>query len=215
MAAGCGQAEPKGTCVLDVVDKNTPVRGPADAWVTMVEFSDFQCPYCRRASDTLDELATAYPDDLRLIFRHFPLPQHASALNAAIAAQCVQTQDPQPSGRFWDMAAFLFANQNALSDSDLAAYAAQLALDMDAWNQCFTSRATLAGIQADQQAGNDALVTGTPTFFVNGKRLVGALPIADFRAAIDDAIAQATASGISRSGYYTQLLNEGCKVEQP
>ncbi|MBN1961765.1 MAG: DsbA family protein [Deltaproteobacteria bacterium] len=205
----CQQVEPIGECVLSIAS-DSPTRGPEDAWVTMVEFSDFQCSYCREANNTIKELLDTYPDDLRLVFRHFPLPQHKFAYNAAIAAQCAQ-----PQNRFWEMAAILFAHQSALSNDDLASYAQQAELDIDLWNQCFTERQSFSRISADKNDATMALVSATPTFFINGKRLVGSLPLAEFKTEIDKAIAIASTSGASRDEYYPMLLNKGCKVEQP
>jgi protein-disulfide isomerase len=165
-----------------------PFMGPEDAPVTIVEFSDFQCPYCERAAvDVLPQVFAEYGDQVRLVYRDFPLTQiHPQALPAAIAAECADDQ-----GKFWEYHDLLFANQSALDDASLEAYAGQLGLDQTAFDQCFSTQTPLEEIQGDYQDALSYGVSGTPTFFVNGVRVSGAQPFSVFQAIIDQVLAQA------------------------
>jgi protein-disulfide isomerase len=184
---------------------DSPTRGPADAWVTMVEFADFQCPYCGRATATLSDLEIAYPTDLRLVFKHFPLSFHPHAMDAALAAECAREQD-----RFWEMHDLLFAHQARLEMTDLESYAGQAGVDLDVWRGCFASDAPRGRIAADKELGLEAGISGTPTFFVNGEVIEGAAPTADFRRLIDAVLATAEASGVAREDYYAGLEGNAC-----
>jgi len=179
-----------------------PQRGPADAWVTMVEFSDFECPFCQAAEPTLVQLSTEYGSDLRLVYRHLPLPQHPHARPAAIASECAFAQGED---RFWELHDRLFTS-HALDDAALAAQAADAGVDVAAWTTCLASAAPGAAVDADVAAAIAAGVSGTPTFFVNGAPLEGNQPIGTFRAAIDRARADASGSGIPRADYYDRAV---------
>lgn len=208
LACGCSQAPSSpprtGLCYLAVGD--APVRGPMDAWVTMVEFSDFQCPYCGAAEPTVRALLTEYSTDLRLVYRHFPLSRHVNALPAAIAAWCAGEQD-----QFWEMHNLLFANQSALASSELALYATTLGLDMTAWQACVAGDAAPAAVAADVALGNAAGIGGTPSFFINGEYVVGAQPQGYFESVIDAALATAQASGLTQATFYDQSVTTvGC-----
>lgn len=157
-----------------------PARGPADAKVTIVEFSDFQCPFCSRGAATVDEVVKAYGDRVRLVFRHFPLPSHAQAGKAAEASLCADDQ-----GRFWAFHDELFANQQALEPADLERYARELGLDADRFSNCLASGEKAPQVAADLEAGKAAGVNSTPSFFVNGRPLQGAVPLQAFKDAID------------------------------
>ncbi len=159
-------------------------RGPENAPVTIVEFSDFECPYCGRATPTIQELLAKYPDEVRFYYRHLPLPSHSHARAAATAAICAQVQ-----GKFWTYHDTLFANQNALGDDDLRRYAEQVELDLDQFDACLASPETAARIDEDLAAAEELGVTGTPVFFVNGIRLKGAQPIAKFVQLIEEELA--------------------------
>lgn len=190
--------EPSGPVPVPV--DGAPVTGPADAWVTVVEFADFECPYCRSVQPALAEMLAAYPDDVRLVFRHFPLSYHPRARPAARAAECAFAQD-----RFFEMAALVFTS--ALDDSTLAADAAAAGVpDLDAWTTCLTAASTDARIDGDIDIGRTAGVPATPTFYVNGVELVGSAPYATFRDAVEQARAKAIASGIPRADYYRRAV---------
>jgi protein-disulfide isomerase len=167
-----------------------PFMGPEDAPVTIVEFSDFQCPYCERAfTDVLPQVLDTYGDQVRLVYRDFPLTQiHPQALPAAIAADCANDQ-----GKFWEYHDLLFSNQSALDDASLKSYADQLGLDQTAFDECVSTQAPFEEIRNDYQDGVNYGVSGTPTFFINGVRVTGAQPFAVFQAIIDQALAEANA----------------------
>jgi protein-disulfide isomerase len=202
----CGQApEPPSVadCVVPVGD--SPARGPDDALVTIVEFADFQCPYCGDAESTIATVDSVRPG-LRWVFKHFPLTMaHAYAMPAALAAECANEQ-----GMFWPMHDLLFANQTRLFESSLVAYAETLGLDMQAWNNCRISGEASARIAADFDLGVTIGVGGTPAFFINGKALPGAYPVGDFLERIDAAASTAQRSGIAPVSYYASIEKQGC-----
>jgi protein-disulfide isomerase len=184
----------------------SPVRGPEEAWVTMVEFADFECLYCGRVEATLGELFTIYPQDLRLAFKYLPLPAHPHAMAAAVAAECAHAQ-----GLFWEMHDQLFAHQEALTDLDLERYAAAVSVDLGTWAECLASPSPGEIIAGDQAQARRGGVSGTPTFFINGAVIEGAAPTGDFREVIDKELAAAEASGVPREQYYAQLEESDCK----
>jgi protein-disulfide isomerase len=203
--AGCDdQAPEQSFCAVPVAD--SPTRGPADAWVTAVEFADFECPYCGRVVPTLREVDAERPAVVRWVFKHAPLPFHTRALPAAIAAECAHEQ-----GYFWEMYDALYAHQDALSDADLATYAAGIGLDMASYEACLGSDPPRARIVADLEAAQRAKVSATPTFFFNGRPLVGALPLADFLAAVDRGRQDSQASGLAPADNYATLELQGCR----
>lgn len=145
-----------------------PSLGPEKAPVTIVVFSDFQCPYCRSSAEILREVQRLEGERVRLVYRHFPLPIHDRAERAAEAAECAAQ-----SGRFWPMHDALFANAQKLGDEDLLSYAAALGIDRDTFAQCLAGGIARPAIDADRQAGIAAGVDGTPAIFVNGRRVTG------------------------------------------
>lgn len=158
-----------------------PSIGLADAKVTIVEFGDFECPFCLRSFSVLKDLFAKYRNEVRFIYRDFPNSDlHPHALSAALAAGCAQDQ-----GKFWQYHDLLFLNQERLEDNDLLGYAEQLRLNMDAFSACFTNRAHEDEITQDVETGVTAGVNGTPTWFVNGVRIEGALPFDVFSKVID------------------------------
>jgi protein-disulfide isomerase len=167
-------------------DGGAAAKGPRQAPVTIVEFSEFQCPYCGRASATLKQLQAQYGDRLRIVFRHFPLASHADAPKAAEAALCAGEQQ-----RFWEMHDRLFASQSRLKPDDLVQHAAAIGLDAERFRRCLDSGTFAARVQADQAEGTRYGVTGTPAFFINGRPLVGAVPYENFARLIDDELARA------------------------
>jgi len=173
---------------VDVSADDDPSQGPADAKVTVIEFSDFQCPYCARfQTETLPQIMQNYGDKVRFVYRDFPLTSlHANALKAAEASECANEQ-----GAYWKYHDLLFQNQTALDDASLKNYAATLQLDTATFNQCLDSDKYLSEVQKDYQDGVTAGVQGTPAFFVNGMSISGAQPYTVFKAAIDQALAKA------------------------
>ncbi|HTO08956.1 MAG TPA: thioredoxin domain-containing protein [Myxococcota bacterium] len=167
------------------VDATGPSRGPADAAVTVIEFSDYQCPFCKRAEPTVLELLKKYPTQVRLVYRHMPLDGlHPRARAAAIAAVCAEQQ-----GKFWEYHDLLFANQQALGDADLEKYATDLGLDAGKFKTCRQDPASETRVNVDAVAARQAGLTGTPAFFVNGILISGARPIEDFTRWIDQELA--------------------------
>jgi len=167
------------------VDATGPSKGPQDAKITIVEFSDFECPYCSRALPAVEQVLKAYPDQVRLVFRHFPLSFHPNAQKAGEASMCAHDQ-----GKFWEMHDVLFQNQQALDVPSLKGYAKNLGLDTAAFDSCLDSGKHANTIRSDMAAGEAAGVNGTPAFFVNGVPLSGAVPFEQFKAVIDEELAQ-------------------------
>ena len=207
LLVACGGDPPTPAAPMRVPLGTSPQRGPLDAWVTIVEFSDFQCPYCGAAEPTIQQVLALHPADARLVYKHFPLRQHADARPAANAAECARVQGPAPDGHFWEMHDLAFANQGALSAASLAGYASRIAgLDAAAWQACFDARQLDARVQADLDLGRSVGVSGTPTFAINGEPLVGAAPLETFEAMVEAARAAAVASGIPRAEYYDRAV---------
>ncbi len=154
--------------------------GKADAPIQIVEFSDFQCPYCSRVNPAIDRVKKAYGDKVSVAFRHFPLPMHAEAGKGSEASQCAGQQD-----KFWEYHDLLFANQRAMKDEDLKGYAAELGLDAAAFSSCLDSSKFAKAVEEDKKAGAAVGVAGTPAFFINGQFLNGARPFEDFKGIID------------------------------
>lgn len=162
-------------------------QGPGDALVTVVEFSDYECPFCRRAEPVVEQMLKEYAGRVRLEYRHFPLESmHPNARGAAEAAICADEQ-----GKFWAYHAQLFAESNkGLGPEQLLAYAQPTGLDFAAFEKCLAADSANARIDADLEAGRAAGVTGTPAFFVNGIPFSGAIPIEEFRQVIDAELAK-------------------------
>ena len=158
-----------------------PAKGPASAPVTIVEFSDFQCPFCSQLIPTLDQIKGKYGDKVRIVFRQFPLSIHSDAQKAAEAALCANEQ-----GKFWELHDYMFQNQGALGVAQLKAKAAELGLKAESFNQCLDSGKTAKAVEADMKAGAAAGVGSTPTFFINGRSMVGGAPIEAISAIIDE-----------------------------
>ena len=157
-----------------------PSKGPVDAPVTIVEFSDFECSFCKRIQGVLDSLLDDYPGQIRLEYRHFPVSSHPLAFSAAQASQCADEQ-----GSFWDYHDSLFENQQELSEEKLAEIAQSLGLDVEAYGRCVDEERYRDLVRADAAAGREAGVQGTPSFFVNGHPIFGADSESVFRELID------------------------------
>lgn len=191
-------AAPKPVQVADRA--NEPIEGKSSAKVTMVEFGDFQCPFCQSfTQNTLPQIKSQYIDTgkVKLIFRHFPLPFHVNAQISAVAAECANQQ-----GKFWPYHDLLYKNGQAdgtnLDKVSLEKYADSLGLNKgnflgvgkNKFNQCLETNAPLKIVQADAAEGTKDGVSGTPSFFVNGQIVVGAQPLAQFQSVIDAALKQ-------------------------
>lgn len=160
-----------------------PCLGPEKAKVTVIEFSDFQCPFCGRARAAVNQMIETYKSDLRYCFRDFPLSFHPDAFLASVAAQCAFDQGNE---KFWDYNKKLFNAQKDLKANSLKQYAKELGLDANAFNQCLDSQKFGAEVQKDLEQGSQAGVSGTPAFFVNGILVSGAQPFANFKEIIDE-----------------------------
>ena len=160
----------------------SPVKGPANAKVTIIEFSDFQCPYCKRGKDTIDQVLAVYPQDVKLAFKHLPLDFHPQALPAAKATFAAQQQ-----GKFWEMHDALFANQSRLGEGEkfYVETAQGLGLNIDKFKSDMNSEAATKQIEADKALAKEHGIQGTPGFFVGGVAVKGAYPIDHFKMIID------------------------------
>lgn len=157
-----------------------PSKGPDNAPVTIIEFSDFECPYCSKAEDTVKQVMDTYAGKVKLVFRHYPLNFHPNAQKAAEASACADDQ-----GKFWALHEVLFQNQRALQVDNLKKYAEQVGLDTAKFNECLDSGAKAELVKKDMEAGSKVGVNGTPAFFINGIPLSGAVPFDQFKAIID------------------------------
>jgi protein-disulfide isomerase len=166
-----------------IAKDDAPSFGPANATVTLVEFSDFQCPYCSRAAEVLRAVKAKYADKVRVVFRQFPLSFHNNAHVAAEAALAAHAQ-----GKFWQFHDRLFANQQALSRADLEKYAAEVGLKMPAFKKALDGKTYAAQVDADVDLGNGVGVRGTPTMFLNGKRVENATDSGSVLALIEAAL---------------------------
>jgi len=167
------------------VPKGAPTLGPEGAPVTMVEFSDYQCPYCRRAQGVVDEIVQKYKGQIRFVHRDFPLEGHPRAMPAARAARCADEQ-----GAFWDYHHGLLTAPGDFSDEDFKSRAATLGLDTKKFSACLESSRHDAFIKSSIEDGARIGVSGTPAFFINGRMLFGARPLEQFEEVIDAELAQ-------------------------
>ncbi|MCM2269328.1 MAG: thioredoxin domain-containing protein [Thermoanaerobaculia bacterium] len=169
----------------DVDDPTAPSKGPAAAPVTLVEFSDFQCPYCTRVNPTITQAIETYGDKLRVVFRQFPLNIHPQAQKAAEGSLCANDQ-----GKFWELHDAMFADQRNLSVDQIKAKAAAVGIEAGAFASCLDSGKYAPKVAADMAAGSAAGVSGTPAMFVNGRFLSGAVPFDQLAKLIDDELAR-------------------------
>jgi protein-disulfide isomerase len=164
-----------------------PERGPAEAPVTIVEFSDFQCPFCGRFEPVVAHVLAAYPKQVRLVYRNFPLTTlHPEAQQAAEAAQCARDQ-----GKFWEMHDLLFAEQTSLSVDALKEKARRIGLDTQVFDDCLDSGKSRDAINADRHDGDELGITGTPASFINGRFTSGAVTESELKNVIEDELRRA------------------------
>jgi len=198
---------PDPTAVYSVPIASSPVRGPADALVTIVEFTDLQCPFCARVQPALEELARSYGADVRFVLKHNPLPFHDRAM--PIARLLVWAA---PQGKAFALHDQIFANQRALTDDDLVGYALAAGLDGVGARAALSDTHHDATINADMDLARSLGATGTPSFFINGRNLRGAQPFEAFRTMIDEELASArarVASGTARRAIYDAIVRSG------
>jgi protein-disulfide isomerase len=167
---------------------NAPTKGPPGAPVTIVAFSDFQCPFCSRVEPTIKQIEDAYPGKIRVAWKNKPLPFHQFATGAAEAAMAANAQ-----GKFWEMHDKLFANQQALDRPALDRYAQELHLDMNRFRSDLDSHKYKQSIEEDTKLGDSVGAGGTPTFFINGRIVVGAQPFDSFKQIVDDELSKKVA----------------------
>lgn len=182
-----------------------------DALVTLVEFSEFQCPFCSKINPTMDKIMQVYGDNVRVVFKHSPLSFHKDAFLASEASLCANAQ-----GKFWEYHDKLFANQRKLKPENLQQYAGDLGLNLDAFKRCLSSHQFKAQVAADQELATKVTARGTPNIFINGQKLTGAQPFESFKPIIDAKLkaAQAlVARGIPANRVYAETIKNGKIIE--
>jgi protein-disulfide isomerase len=198
-------AAPDGIVKVDV--KGAPMKGAVkDALVTIVVFSDFQCPFCTRVEPTIEKVMQEYKGKVRVAWRDFPLSFHQDAVPAATVARVAAEK-----GKFWEMHAKLFANQQALDRASLERYAQELGLDVGKVKQALDSRKYEAAINADMAMGQKAGVSGTPASFVNGRKVSGAVPFESWKPIIDEELRKAealVANGTPKAKVYDEIMKK-------
>jgi protein-disulfide isomerase len=183
-----------GKAVMDKINlKGEPAKGPADAKVTIVEYSDFQCPFCSRGYNTMEkQVLTQYGDKVKFYYKHYPLPFHPWAELGAVAAECAKQQKPDA---FWKVYTGLFEHQGEINPDNVKAkateYLGDSGIDMNAWNDCFDNKKSLPAVKAQMAEGSSVGVRGTPGFIINGRLVSGAQPFESFKNIIDDELASA------------------------
>jgi protein-disulfide isomerase len=194
----------------------SPAKGPATALVTIVQFSDYQCPFCSKVEPTMDELVKQYGDKIRIVWKDNPLPFHPRAEPAGEIAAEARAEKGEKG--FWAAHDLLFKNQQKLSDDDLLGYAKELGLDADKAKAALTEHKYKAKMEADQDLADDLQASGTPHFFINGRRLVGAQPVDAFKKVIDEEITKAQAlisKGVAAKDVYAELIKDGKEPPPP
>jgi len=176
---------------IDVGTGGRPERGPKTAAVTIIEFSDYECPFCKKAEESVQQVLKTYGDKVRFIYRDFPLDIHADARPAAEAAHCANAQN-----KFWEYHDKLITSQD-LSADKLKTLADEVKLDRAKFDECVAKQQFKADIDKDISDGADVGVTGTPAFFINGRMLSGAEPFEKFKEIIDEELAHAKAAKAS------------------
>jgi protein-disulfide isomerase len=211
-AAPAAPAAPAGPKKVSI-PTHSPRQGPKAAKVTIVEFSDFQCPFCGRVTPTVKEIEKKYPKDVAVVFVNQPLPFHN---NAMIAAQAFLAAHRQ--GKAWEMHDKMFANQQALSQADLEKYAQEIGLNVGKFKKDLEDPKIKEQIQSDQTLANSVGANGTPTFMINGREVVGAQPFAAFQTVIDEEIKKADEllkKGTKIEDVYTKLMEQAAAAPPP
>lgn len=166
------------------ISEKDHLRGNLEAKVSIVEFSDFQCSFCARFHSTVQQILADYPEQVRWVYKHFPLDQiHPQARPAAEASECAAEQE-----KFWEFADLLVENQERLGEALFKELAVQIGLNLDQFNNCFSSRKYKDQVEADLQEGVKAGVRGTPASFINGELISGAVPYETLKAAVGRAL---------------------------
>ncbi len=194
---------------------NSPIHGKADAPVTIMEFSDFQCPYCKKVGPQMQKIKETYGDKVRIVWKHEPLPFHPRAEPAAQLSLEARAQKGDKG--FWDAHDKLFESQPKLDDADLEKVAQDLGLDMGKVKAAIKDHKYKKDIDADMELGEDVQASGTPHFFVNGRRLVGAQPFEKFQKIIDEEIKkfEDQKGKVSGKDYYAFLMKDAKGAPEP
>jgi protein-disulfide isomerase len=202
------QEDPR--AVYRVPLEDSPLRGPASALVTIVESSDFECPFCKRVGPTLKQLDEAFPGKLRWAFKHNPLPFHARALPSALAAEAAREQ--KGDAGFWAMHDRLFELSPSLDPASLELAAGAVGLDLPRFRAALEGKAAEPRIRRDQALASALGATGTPAFFINGRKVTGAQPFESFRVVVEEELRKAealVAAGTLPDQVYAQLMQGG------
>jgi protein-disulfide isomerase len=166
---------------IDIAGSPSKGGTPETAKVVVVEYSDFQCPFCSRVTPTLKQIEEAYGDKVQIVFKHLPLRMHTNAPGAHAAAEAAHRQ-----GKFWEMHDKIFANQRELNDAKYIEYAGELDLDVEQFKRDLNDPGVKGKVAADAAEASSLGVTGTPGFFINGRFLSGARPFDSFKVIIDE-----------------------------
>ncbi len=183
--------DPSKAVMAKISLEGEPFKGPADAPVTIVEYSDFQCPFCAKGYTILEkQVLPSYEGKVRFFYKHLPLPFHPWAEPAAIAYECVKKQDPSAA---WDVYRGFFENQKSVSKATVKDKVLEFLngaqIDREAFSRCFDERETAAKVRQDRAEASSLGISGTPSFVINGRMVRGAQPAAKFKAIIDDELA--------------------------
>lgn len=200
-----GSPDPAATYKVPVDDAHA--KGPKDALVTIIEWSDFQCPFCKRVGPTMAKVHETYGNKVRVAFKHNPLGFHKNALPAAMAAEAAGKQ-----GKFWEMHDKLFENGRALTEDNFVKWAGELKLDVNKFKKDLKSKELEEKIKKQQKQGVTLGARGTPAFFVNGRFLSGAQPFERFKTLIDEELKKAeklVAGGTSKAKVYETIIAKG------
>jgi protein-disulfide isomerase len=186
-------ADPSKAVMAKINLKGFPSKGPANAKVTIVEYSDFQCPFCSRAYNTMEnQVLKQYGDKVRFYYKHYPLPFHPWAEPGAVATECARQQKPEA---YWKLYKGLFEGQAQINADNLKAKVTELladtGVDMTKFDDCFDNKKTLAEVKAQMAEGASVGISGTPGFIINGRLVSGAQPFENFKNIIDDELASA------------------------
>jgi protein-disulfide isomerase len=202
------QGRPVPTETYKATVDDAHVKGPAQALVTIVEWSDFQCPFCSRVNPTIDQISKEYGDKVRVAFKHNPLPMHNRAMAAAVAAEAAGKQGPD---KFWKMHDLLFANAKELTDENFVEWAGEVGLDVEKFKIDLKDAALEKKVKQQQAQGAKLGARGTPAFFVNGRFLSGAQPFEAFKNLIDEELHKAqklTATGVPPAKVYDKVMEK-------
>ncbi len=196
-----------------VLRGDEPVKGKADAPITIVEYTDFQCPFCSKVLPALEETLKNYPDKVKLVFKNYPLSFHQNAMPAAEAAQCAKEQ-----GKFWEVEEKYFGNQGELDAAGLAKHAQAAGVNMGKWEACVKDHKFKSVVEADMAAAEKIQVTGTPSVFVQGRKMVAGRAPEDFKRVVDEELAKADAlikSGTAAKDVYAKMVADGKEFTPP